>query len=85
MGERAVSYGNEKIPEEWGTAVNVQSMGLRNTGVRQRPVFAFTRILRPAKTVFGVLTRQGDVVRGSDAQPVNSGQPMNKHLHHGRE
>jgi len=44
MGKRAVSYRKiEKIPEEWGTAVNVQSMVFGNTGDNSATGVAFTR------------------------------------------
>ncbi len=44
MGKRAVSYRRiEKIPEEWGTAVNVQSMVFGNMGKDSATGVAFTR------------------------------------------
>ncbi|MEK7633954.1 MAG: pyruvate, phosphate dikinase [Patescibacteria group bacterium] len=44
MGKRAVSYRKiEKIPEEWGTAVNVQSMVFGNMGPDSATGVAFTR------------------------------------------
>jgi pyruvate,orthophosphate dikinase len=44
MGKRAVSYRRiEKIPEEWGTAVNVQAMVFGNMGDTSATGVAFTR------------------------------------------
>jgi pyruvate,orthophosphate dikinase len=43
-GKRAVAYRNiEKIPHEWGTAVNVQSMVFGNMGQSSATGVAFTR------------------------------------------
>jgi len=77
-GKRAVSYRKiEGIPEEWGTAVNVQSMVFGNTGSRSGTGVAFTR--NPAtgeKFFFGeyLMNAQGeDVVAG-----IRTPQPINK-------
>ncbi len=44
MGKRAVSYRKiEKIPDDWGTAVNVQAMVFGNTGNNSATGVAFTR------------------------------------------
>ncbi|OGS17485.1 MAG: pyruvate, phosphate dikinase [Elusimicrobia bacterium RIFOXYA2_FULL_50_26] len=44
MGKRAVSYRRiERIPEEWGTAVNVQTMVFGNMGEDSATGVAFTR------------------------------------------
>jgi pyruvate,orthophosphate dikinase len=44
MGKRAVSYRRiEKVPEDWGTAVNVQAMVFGNTGDNSATGVAFTR------------------------------------------
>ncbi len=44
MGKRAVSYRRiEGIPDEWGTAVNVQSMAFGNMGNTSATGVAFTR------------------------------------------
>ncbi len=44
QGKRAISYRKiEGIPEEWGTAVNVQSMVFGNTGEKSATGVAFTR------------------------------------------
>ncbi len=43
-GARAISYRKiENIPEEWGTAVNVQTMVFGNTGEKSATGVAFTR------------------------------------------
>ncbi|MDD2773890.1 MAG: pyruvate, phosphate dikinase, partial [Elusimicrobiales bacterium] len=44
MGKRAISYRRiERIPEEWGTAVNVQTMVFGNMGTDSATGVAFTR------------------------------------------
>lgn len=78
MGKRAVAYRKiEKIPEEWGTAVNVQSMVFGNTGENSATGVAFTR--NPATgedKFFGewLTNAQGeDVVAG-----IRTPYPVNK-------
>lgn len=78
MGKRAVAYRRiEKIPEEWGTAVNVQSMVFGNTGDNSATGVAFTR--NPATgedKFFGewLTNAQGeDVVAG-----IRTPYPVNK-------
>lgn len=78
MGKRAVSYRKiEKIPQDWGTAVNVQSMVFGNTGDNSATGVAFTR--NPAtgeNTFFGewLPNAQGeDVVAG-----IRTPNPVNK-------
>ncbi|HLE09978.1 MAG: pyruvate, phosphate dikinase [Bdellovibrionales bacterium RIFOXYD12_FULL_39_22] len=78
MGKRAVSYRKiEKIPQEWGTAVNVQSMVFGNTGENSATGVAFTR--NPAtgeNKFFGewLANAQGeDVVAG-----IRTPNPINK-------
>ncbi len=77
-GKRAISYRKiERIPGEWGTAVNVQAMVFGNTGGRSGTGVAFTR--NPAtgeKAFFGeyLMNAQGeDVVAG-----IRTPQPINK-------
>ncbi len=75
---RAISYRQmNKIPEDWGTAVNVQAMVFGNTGERSGTGVAFTR--NPAtgeKAFYGeyLTNAQGeDVVAGiRTPQPVSS-------------
>ncbi len=77
-GKRAVSYRKiEGIPEEWGTAVNVQSMVFGNTGSRSGTGVAFTRNPATGERVFFgeyLMNAQGeDVVAG-----IRTPQPINK-------
>lgn len=77
MGKRAVSYRKiEKIPEDWGTAVNVQSMVFGNTGETSATGVAFTRNPATGENVFfgeWLPNAQGeDVVAGiRTPNPVN--------------
>ncbi len=78
MGKRAVSYRKiEKIPEEWGTAVNVQSMVFGNTGETSATGVAFTRNPATGENVFfgeWLPNAQGeDVVAG-----IRTPNPVNK-------
>jgi len=78
MGKRAVSYRRiEKIPEEWGTAVNVQSMVFGNTGENSGTGVAFTRNPATGENVFfgeWLPNAQGeDVVAG-----IRTPNPVNK-------
>jgi len=85
-GKRAISYRKiEGIPEEWGTAVNVQAMVFGNTGKRSGTGVAFTR--NPATgehAFFGeyLMNAQGeDVVAGiRTPQPINKKQKGNSKL-----
>lgn len=77
-GERAIKYRNiNKIPHDWGTAVNVQSMVFGNMGNDSGTGVAFTR--NPAtgeKKFYGeyLINAQGeDVVAGiRTPQPINA-------------
>ncbi len=77
MGKRAVSYRRiEKIPEDWGTAVNVQSMVFGNTGDNSATGVAFTRNPATGEDMFfgeWLPNAQGeDVVAGiRTPNPVN--------------
>ena len=77
MGRRAVSYRRiEKVPEEWGTAVNVQSMVFGNTGDNSATGVAFTRNPATGENMFfgeWLTNAQGeDVVAGlRTPYPVN--------------
>jgi pyruvate,orthophosphate dikinase len=78
MGKRAVSYRKiEKIPEEWGTAVNVQSMVFGNTGDNSATGVAFTRNPATGEDMFfgeWLTNAQGeDVVAG-----IRTPNPVNK-------
>ncbi len=78
MGKRAVSYRKiEKIPEDWGTAVNVQAMVFGNTGENSATGVAFTRNPATGENVFfgeWLPNAQGeDVVAGiRTPNPVNN-------------
>jgi pyruvate,orthophosphate dikinase len=78
MGKRAISYRRiEKIPEEWGTAVNVQSMVFGNTGNTSATGVAFTRNPATGENIFfgeWLPNAQGeDVVAGiRTPNPVNN-------------
>src|SRR3989339_1136906 len=77
MGDRAIKYRNiNKIPHDWGTAVNVQAMVFGNMGDDSGTGVAFTR--NPAtgeRKFYGeyLINAQGeDVVAGiRTPQPVN--------------
>lgn len=78
MGRRAVSYRRiEKIPEDWGTAVNVQSMVFGNTGDNSATGVAFTRNPATGENMFfgeWLPNAQGeDVVAG-----IRTPNPVNK-------
>ncbi len=78
MGKRAVSYRRiEKIPEDWGTAVNVQSMVFGNTGNNSATGVAFTRNPATGENMFfgeWLPNAQGeDVVAG-----IRTPNPVNK-------
>ncbi|MFH1684209.1 MAG: pyruvate, phosphate dikinase [Candidatus Margulisiibacteriota bacterium] len=83
-GERAIKYRNiNKIPHDWGTAVNIQSMVYGNMGDDSGTGVAFTR--NPAtgeRKFYGeyLINAQGeDVVAGTRTpQPVNSSTKSSK-------
>jgi pyruvate,orthophosphate dikinase len=78
MGKRAVSYRKiEKIPQDWGTAVNVQAMVFGNTGNNSATGVAFTRNPATGEDMFfgeWLPNAQGeDVVAG-----IRTPNPVNK-------
>ncbi|GAB4542565.1 MAG: pyruvate, phosphate dikinase [Thermodesulfovibrionia bacterium] len=78
MGKRAVAYRKiEGIPEDWGTAVNVQAMVFGNTGENSATGVAFTRNPATGENVFygeWLPNAQGeDVVAG-----IRTPNPVNK-------
>lgn len=87
-GKRAIEYRRiEKIPEEWGTAVNVQAMVFGNMGNTSATGVAFTRDPGNGENKFYgeyLLNAQGeDVVAGiRTPAPVNeySKNKQSKHL-----
>ena len=69
MNERAILYRQmNKIPEEWGTAVNVQAMVFGNMGSTSATGVAFTRDAATGEDIFNgeyLINAQGeDVVAG---------------------
>ncbi len=69
MNERAILYRKmEKIPDEWGTAVNVQAMVFGNMGDNSATGVAFTRDAATGEKLFNgeyLINAQGeDVVAG---------------------
>ena len=69
MNERAILYRKmEKIPDEWGTAVNVQAMVYGNMGESSATGVAFTRDAGTGEDIFNgeyLINAQGeDVVAG---------------------
>ncbi len=69
MNERAILYRKyEPIPEEWGTAVNVQAMVFGNMGNTSATGVAFTRDAATGEDIFNgeyLINAQGeDVVAG---------------------
>lgn len=87
-GKRAVAYRQiEGIPDEWGTAVNVQSMVFGNTGDKSATGVAFTRNPATGENYFygeWLPNAQGeDVVAGiRTPNPINEigKSEHNKHL-----
>jgi pyruvate,orthophosphate dikinase len=88
-GKKAISYRRiESIPDEWGTAVNVQTMVFGNMGDSSATGVAFTRNPATGENKFygeWLVNAQGeDVVAGiRTPNPINEGtkNEQNKHLH----
>ncbi|MBE0676386.1 MAG: pyruvate, phosphate dikinase [Bacteroidales bacterium] len=88
-GKKAVSYRRiEGIPDEWGTAVNVQAMVFGNMGDSSATGVAFTRNPATGENLFygeWLVNAQGeDVVAGiRTPSPLNDAtkNEQNKHLH----
>lgn len=88
-GKKAVSYRRiEGIPDDWGTAVNVQTMVFGNMGDTSATGVAFTRNPATGENVFygeWLINAQGeDVVAGiRTPNPLNNDtkNEQNKHLH----
>jgi len=88
-GKKAVSYRRiEGIPDEWGTAVNVQAMVFGNMGDSSATGVAFTRDPAIGTNIFygeWLINAQGeDVVAGiRTPNPLNDDtkNEQNKHLH----
>ncbi len=88
-GKKAVSYRRiEGIPDDWGTAVNVQAMVFGNMGDTSATGVAFTRNPATGDNIFygeWLINAQGeDVVAGiRTPNPLNDDtkNEQNKHLH----
>ena len=86
-GARAISYRKiENIPEEWGTAVNVQTMVFGNTGEESATGVAFTRNPATGDNIFfgeWLTNAQGeDVVAGlRTPNPLNEDTKTNDTSH----
>jgi pyruvate, orthophosphate dikinase len=88
-GKKAVSYRRiEGIPDDWGTAVNVQAMVFGNMGDSSATGVAFTRNPATGENLFygeWLVNAQGeDVVAGiRTPSPLNDAtkNEQNKHLH----
>ena len=86
-GKKAVSYRRiEGIPEDWGTAVNVQSMVFGNMGERSATGVAFTRDPATGDNRFygeWLINAQGeDVVAGiRTPNPINDDTKNEKNRH----
>jgi pyruvate, orthophosphate dikinase len=88
-GKKAISYRRiEGIPDDWGTAVNVQSMVFGNMGDTSATGVAFTRNPATGENLFygeWLVNAQGeDVVAGiRTPSPLNDDtkNDQNKHLH----
>jgi pyruvate,orthophosphate dikinase len=69
MGERAVQYRRlNRIPDDWGTAVNVQQMVFGNTGDKSATGVAFSR-----DEVTGAPEPSGDFLVNAQGEDVVSG------------
>jgi len=87
-GKKAISYRRiEQIPDDWGTAVNVQTMVFGNMGENSATGVAFTRNPATGENVFygeWLIDAQGeDVVAGiRTPNPLNDAtkNDQNKHL-----
>ncbi len=78
MGKRAVSYRIiEGIPDDWGTAVNVQAMVFGNMGENSATGVAFTRDPATGEKIF-----YGEFLPNAQGEDVVAGirtpQPLNK-------
>src|ERR671919_873948 len=69
MGARAVTYRRiHRVPDDWGTAVNVQQMVFGNKGETSGSGVAFSR-----DEVTGALEPSGDFLRNAQGEDVVSG------------
>jgi pyruvate, orthophosphate dikinase len=81
LGERAVSYRRiNRIPDDWGTAVNVQQMVFGNRGERSCSGVAFSR-----DEITGEPTPSGDFLPNAQGEDVVSGVRTPRDLHELRD
>ena len=77
MGERAIAYRRiNKLPDDWGTAVNVQQMVYGNKGKTSCSGVAFSR-----DEVTGEQTPSGDFLENAQGEDVVSGVRTPTDLH----
>ncbi len=77
MGERAVQYRRiNRLPDDWGTAVNVQQMVYGNKGESSCSGVAFSR-----DEVTGASTPSGDFLANAQGEDVVSGARTPRDLH----
>jgi pyruvate,orthophosphate dikinase len=77
LGDRAVTYRRiNHIPDEWGTAVNVQQMVFGNRGERSCSGVAFSR-----DEMTGEPTPSGDFLPNAQGEDVVSGVRTPKDIH----
>jgi pyruvate,orthophosphate dikinase len=77
MGERAVQYRRiNRLPDDWGTAVNVQQMVYGNKGESSCSGVAFSR-----DEVTGASTPSGDFLPNAQGEDVVSGARTPRDLH----
>ena len=76
-GERAIHYRRiHRIPDDWGTAVNVQQMVFGNKGETSGSGVAFSR-----DEVTGAPEPSGDFLQNAQGEDVVSGVRNTRHLH----
>lgn len=81
MNERAITYRKlNKIPESWGTAVNVQAMVFGNMGENSGTGVAFTRDPATGENVF-----YGEYLMNAQGEDVVAGIRTPLHLEHLKE
>ena len=69
QGERAIAYRRiNRIPDDWGTAVNVQQMVFGNLGERSGSGVAFSR-----DEITGAPEPSGDFLANAQGEDVVSG------------
>jgi pyruvate, orthophosphate dikinase len=81
MGERAVEYRRiNRLPDDWGTAVNVQQMVFGNKGETSGSGVAFSR-----DEITGAPTPSGDFLANAQGEDVVAGVRTPRDLHEMRD